>query len=114
MINIINNSKDTLLENQNDAQRYVFINTKKLSQDELQLEILDNAGGIAQNIINRVFEPYFTTKHQSVGTGIGLSMAYKIIKERHEQNIEVSNKDFIFENKEFRGASFIILFRKKI
>ena len=114
LINIINNSKDALLENQNDEQRYVFIYTKKLSQDELQLEILDNAGGIAQNIINRVFEPYFTTKHQSVGTGIGLSMAYKIIKERHEQNIEVSNKDFIFENKEFRGASFIILFSKKI
>ena len=114
LINIINNSKDALLENQNDAQRYVFINTKKLSQDELQLEILDNAGGIAQNIINRVFEPYFTTKHQSVGTGIGLSMAYKIIKERHEQNIEVSNKDFIFENKEFRGASFLISFSKKI
>ena len=114
LINIINNSKDALLENQNDAQRYVFINTKKLSQDELQLEILDNAGGIVQNIINRVFEPYFTTKHQSVGTGIGLSMAYKIIKERHEQNIEVSNKDFIFENKEFRGASFLISFSKKI
>ena len=114
LINIINNSKDALLENQNDAQRYVFINTKKLSQDELQLEILDNAGGIAQNIINRVFEPYSTTKHQSVGTGIGLSMAYKIIKERHEQNIEVSNKDFIFENKEFRGASFLISFSKKI
>ena len=114
LINIINNSKDALVENQNDGHRYVFIYTKKLSQDELQLEILDNAGGIAQNIINRVFEPYFTTKHQSVGTGIGLSMAYKIIKERHEQNIEVSNKEFIFENKDFKGASFIILFSKKI
>ena len=106
LINIINNSKDALIENQTDKNRYVFITTKKVSEDKLLLEILDNAGGIPENIINRVFEPYFTTKHQSIGTGIGLSMVYKIIKERHEQTIEVCNKEFNFENKEYKGASF--------
>ena len=111
LINILNNSKDALIEHQKDKDKYIFINTKKISENSIQLEILDNACGIPENIINRVFEPYFTTKHQSVGTGIGLSMAYKIIKERHEQNIEVSNKTFIYENKEYKGACFILTFQ---
>ena len=113
LINILNNAKDALIEHQKDKDKYIFINTEKISATSIQIEILDNAGGIPENIIDRIFEPYFTTKHQSVGTGIGLSMVYKIIKDRHEQNIEVSNKSFIFENKHYKGACFILTFQNK-
>ncbi|MGB5793987.1 PAS domain-containing sensor histidine kinase, partial [Poseidonibacter sp.] len=70
IINIINNSKDALKENNQDIERLLFIETKKIN-NTLYLSIKDNAGGIPLKILDKIFEPYFTTKHQSIGTGIG-------------------------------------------
>ncbi|MTV29277.1 HAMP domain-containing histidine kinase, partial [Nitriliruptoraceae bacterium ZYF776] len=78
LINILNNSKDALKENlQNNEEKLIFIETKNIN-NSLTLKIKDNAGGIPENVINKIFEPYFTTKHKSIGTGIGLSIAYQI------------------------------------
>ncbi|WP_320034646.1 PAS domain S-box protein [Halarcobacter sp.] len=109
LINIINNSKDAIKEKiHTEENRFLFISVKKIDEKFAKLEIKDNAGGIEDNIINRIFEPYFTTKHQSIGTGLGLSMADKIIRKRHGFDIDVYNKEFKYENQKFKGACFSI------
>ncbi len=110
LINIINNAKDSIIENISDKEdRYIFINTKKIN-NKVVLEIKDNALGINEKIINRIFEPYFTTKHQSIGTGIGLSMVYQIIVQRHNGTISAKNEEFEYNKKMFKGACFSISF----
>ncbi len=78
------------------------------------MEIKDSGGGIDEEIINRIFEPYFTTKHQSFGTGIGLAMTHKFITQRHKYSIEATNIKFEFKNKQYRGASFVIIFEDNL
>ncbi|MDD4883982.1 ATP-binding protein, partial [Sulfuricurvum sp.] len=57
------------------------------------LSLQDNGGGIAENIIGRIFEPYFTTKEEGKGSGIGLYMSYAIIRTKMGGNINVVNTD---------------------
>lgn len=108
LINIANNSKDAVLENCFD-KRLVFIKTFKC-EDNFVIEIYDNGGGINDSILSRVFEPYFTTKQQDLGTGIGLSMSHEILVDRHNAYMEVSNRDFVYKNKKYYGALFKIIF----
>ncbi len=108
-INIINNAKDKLKEiEQSKQKRYIYVKTRKVDKDCLEIVIKDNGGGIDENIIHRVFEPYFTTKHQSIGTGLGLSMAEKIISLRHKGEVGVHNTVFEYEGKKYKGACFLI------
>jgi len=113
LINIMNNAKDALIQNVNEGDRLIFISTKKINENSLELKICDNAGGISKDIIQRIFEPYFTTKHKSIGTGLGLSIVDKIIRQRHEQIINVYNESFKHEGKDYMGACFSIIFTKK-
>ena len=92
ILNIINNSKDALKEIE-ENQRYIFINVSK-KEKSILIEIIDTAGGIEENIINKVFEPYFTTKHKSQGTGLGLYMTHKIITESLEGSIRIENTSY--------------------
>lgn len=98
LINIINNAKDILIE-KNIVEPWIKIITES-STTEVIISIEDNAGGIPEHIIDRIFEPYFTTKHQSQGTGLGLHMSYKIITESLNGNIYVKNTN--------SGAKFTI------
>ena len=110
LINILNNSKDALKENlQNNEEKLIFIETKNIN-NSLILKIKDNAGGIPENIINKIFEPYFTTKHKSIGTGIGLSIAYQIITKHHDAHIFASNDTYEYNHKTYTGACFTIIF----
>lgn len=79
MINIINNSKDAFLENKIKDP----IITVDLIKDEkfYIITLEDNAGGIPEEILPKIFDSYFTTKKDSEGTGLGLSMSYKIVTE---------------------------------
>ncbi len=113
LINIINNAKDMLVENVRESERLIFISTKLLDDTSLELKICDNGGGIPLNIIDRIFEPYFTTKHQSNGTGLGLSMSHKIITQRHHQTIVAYNDEFEYGGKSYKGACFEIIFNVK-
>ena len=113
-INIINNSKDVLKElSELEHERYLFISTKKLDENNLQITITDNGGGIKEDVIGKIFEPYFTTKHKSIGTGLGLSMVDKIIRERHNGVVKVYNEEFEYNNILYKGARFIILLSSK-
>ncbi|MGM0519330.1 MAG: PAS domain S-box protein [Campylobacterota bacterium] len=113
LMNIINNSKDALKENTyNIYRRLILIETNKINEG-LVLTIKDNGGGIKEEIMDKIFEPYFTTKHQSVGTGIGLSMVYKILLEHHNAKVSAYNEKFTYEGSTYTGACFKIIFYKE-
>jgi signal transduction histidine kinase len=78
MLNIFNNSRDAI-KYQKKRQLMIIIDIVEID-DMVKIEIEDNAGGIDEEIINRVCEPYFTTKFESDGTGIGLYMSKMIIE----------------------------------
>jgi len=106
IINIISNANDAFI-NTKVEERYIFINTY-IKNNNAIIEIKDNAGGISTEIINKIFEPYFTTKHKSLGTGLGLYMTRQIISQSIKGSIEVKNETFKFNNELLKGASFII------
>jgi signal transduction histidine kinase len=107
LLNIIANAKDAMILNE-IKKRYLFITIKEENK-KVFIELKDNAGGIKEDILPKVFEPYFTTKHKSKGTGIGLYMAYKLITESMNGDIDVENTSYLYEDKEFTGALFKIV-----
>ena len=108
LINIFNNSKDALEETKQSTP-LIFISAQKNNNKAL-IKIKDNAGGIPENIISKIYEPYFTTKHQSQGTGLGLHMTYRLITERMHGKIEALNTKFEYDGKIYTGVEFIITF----
>jgi signal transduction histidine kinase len=106
ILNIINNAINAF-EDKNNNHKFIFIDAYK-ENNKIIIQIKDNAGGIEKNIIDRVFEPYFTTKHKSQGTGIGLYMSLEIIKKHMNGNLTVSNEEFTYENIKCIGAQFTI------
>ncbi|MGJ0351917.1 PAS domain S-box protein [Aliarcobacter cryaerophilus] len=110
-LNIISNSKD-VLKSIEEKDRFIFIKTKKIDENKLELKFLDSGGGIDESIISKVLEPYFTTKHKSQGTGLGLAIVDKIVRERHKASIEIYNEEFIYNEKKYRGFSFKIIFER--
>lgn len=107
MLNICNNAKDVLIENRSEEERYFFITVVR-KEDTITISFKDSGGGIKEDIIDKVFEPYFTTKHQSIGTGIGLYMSNQIISKHFDGNIRVFNVEYEYEGKTLTGAEFII------
>ena len=105
-INILNNARDQL-ENFSHDERFIFISVKK-DENRAVISIKDNAGGIKEEIINRIFEPYFTTKGSDKGTGIGLFMSKEIIEKHFYGEIFAKNETLIYNKKEYKGANFII------
>jgi CHASE1-domain containing sensor protein/signal transduction histidine kinase len=105
IINILNNSKDVLLSKEEIEQKWIKIDLD-VNNDKFIITVEDNGNGIPENIISRVFEPYFTTKHKSQGTGLGLHMCYKIITESFKGNLSVKNSD--------NGAKFFIEIPREI
>ncbi len=106
ILTILANSKDILIEHNNDIkQKYIFIELKNNL-----LSIKDNAGGIEKENISKVFEPYFTTKHKSHGTGLGLYIVHKIVTKYLNASIEVQNVEYEYNKKVYKGAEFRILF----
>jgi signal transduction histidine kinase len=88
-LNILNNAKEALVEAQKDRR---LIRVRGYRQGgEICLEISDNAGGIKENIIDKVFDPYFTTKDEGKGTGIGLYMSKVIVETNMQGRLGVRN-----------------------
>lgn len=107
-INILNNSKDALVANiENISDRHIMIKVEKIENNVVFI-FKDSGGGINKDIIDKIYEPYFTTKHQSVGTGIGLYMTYQIVTKYLKGTIEVSNVNYIYEDKSLNGTQFVI------
>jgi len=91
ILNILNNAKDALIQ-KNISNKFININISQENSDIL-LYIEDNAGGIPKDIIQKVFDPYFSTKVQKNGTGLGLYMTKTIIEDKFKGTIKVSNKN---------------------
>ncbi|NVJ52616.1 MAG: PAS domain-containing sensor histidine kinase [Campylobacteraceae bacterium] len=103
IINILTNAKDAFYDKKEKDDNKITIEYKELKKVQ-KIIISDNAGGIAENIIDKVFDPYFSTKDNKNGTGIGLYMCKTIIEKHFEGRITVSNKK--------DGASFEITILK--
>jgi len=105
-MNIIKNAKD-IFDEKNLSSPIIKIIISK--EDNFQvIKILDNAGGVPEDIKNKIFDPYFTTKDEKRGTGIGLNLSKIIITEKHEGQISVENAMFIHNNESHTGACFIL------
>lgn len=105
LINILNNSKDAL-ELSSDEKLILIDVTKE--NNKLIIKIRDNAGGIPESILDKIFEPYFTTKHQSQGTGIGLYMCQEIILKHMNGYFDISNTQFEYNDKKYKGTLALI------
>ena len=93
IINLIQNSKDAFILNniQNKEITIILKEEQLLDKKYSLLEISDNAGGISKENIDKIFEPYFTTKHKSQGTGLGLFMSKMIIEKSLDGTIKHKN-----------------------
>lgn len=106
-LNIIKNSEDALSKSSIEDKK-IFIILKK-SREFAIISFIDNAGGIPKDIKNKIFEPYFTTKHKSSGTGVGLYMSKQIIEKHIRGVIRYENiKHRLGTNKMYQCAMFEI------
>jgi len=91
IVAILNNAKDALIQNKIKNAK-ISINSKK-TDGYIRITICDNAGGIDKEILEKIFDPYFTTKHKSQGTGLGLYMSRLIVEESLNGELKVKNTD---------------------
>jgi signal transduction histidine kinase len=100
ILSILNNSKD-VMELRDVRNPLIEISVERQSDQHIQIIIQDNGGGIDQDILDRIFEPYFTTKFPTVGTGMGLYVSRTIIEDHFGGHISVENSS--------NGARFLII-----
>ena len=104
LLNLINNSKDAFVQ-KNITNKEITIKTYTNTKDDfVYLEYIDNAQGLSKELFDKIYEPYFTTKHQSIGTGLGLFIC-KIV-------IENSFKGEIMHENISNGLKFTLKFPK--
>ena len=107
ILNILNNSFDAF-KHKNIKNKIIRINTN-IEDNFLKIVISDNAGGANSNVLDKMFELYFTTKHKAIGTGIGLYMVYQIITYHLKGRVYARNTCLIAKDKEEnKGISIII------
>jgi len=103
LLNLYNNAFYATNEKKKTADEnykpLVSVQTKKIN-DKIEIRVKDNGNGIPQKVVDKIFQPFFTTKPTGQGTGLGLSLSYDIIK-THGGEIKV-------ETKEGEGSEFII------
>ncbi|HLY68389.1 MAG TPA: ATP-binding protein, partial [Puia sp.] len=103
LLNLYNNAFYALAERRkSEGEGYeptIFVGTRK-SGNNVLITVRDNGNGIPQRVIDKIFQPFFTTKPTGQGTGLGLSLSYDIVK-AHGGEIKV-------ETKENKGTEFII------
>jgi signal transduction histidine kinase len=103
VLNLINNAfyvVDEKKKQQPDGyEPTVSVSTKKLN-GKVEIKVADNGNGIPQKVLEKIFQPFFTTKPTGQGTGLGLSLSYDIVK-AHGGELKV-------ETKEGEGSEFII------
>ena len=104
ILNLINNAFYTVSEkkkhNSNGYEPTVTVSTKK-ENGKIEIKVKDNGNGIPKKVLDKIFQPFFTTKPTGQGTGLGLSLAYDIVTKGHGGELKV-------ETKEGEGTEFII------
>jgi signal transduction histidine kinase len=104
LVNLINNAFYAVSERKkqesNGYEPTVEVVTKKID-DKIEIKVKDNGNGIPQKVLDKIFQPFFTTKPTGQGTGLGLSLSYDIITKGHGGELKV-------ETKEKEGTIFIV------
>jgi two-component system, NtrC family, C4-dicarboxylate transport sensor histidine kinase DctB len=104
VLNLIKNASDAITENEiKDAEIRVACKAEK---GWIEIEVSDNAGGIPAEIIEKIYDPYFSTKDEKNGTGLGLYMSKMIVEDHLQGSLEL-----ITDNK---GSSFIIKIKEEV
>ena len=99
LLNLFQNSRDAFLLHDRTVKRRIRLRIER-DQDTALIRVEDNAGGIGEEVLEQIFEPYFTTKHSRQGTGLGLFMSRMIIQKSFKGSLEVRNRP--------QGAEFTI------
>lgn len=99
LLSILNNAKD-VLKDRGIKNPFVEIRVLEMPDRHIAIEIEDNGGGIDDSIVDKIFEPYFTTKNEKSGTGLGLYMAKIIVEKHHAGALSVKNSS--------SGALFVV------
>jgi two-component system NtrC family sensor kinase len=103
ILNLFNNAfyavNEKKQKNPEGYESIVSVSTKKIG-DKVEIKVTDNGNGIPQKVIDKIFQPFFTTKPTGQGTGLGLSLSYDIVK-AHNGEIRV-------QTKEGEGTEFIV------
>jgi signal transduction histidine kinase len=109
ILNLINNAFYTVNEKKKNAsaalvangyEPAVVVSTKKFD-DRIEIAVKDNGNGIPEKMLDKIFQPFFTTKPTGQGTGLGLSLSYDIVTKGHAGEINVRTN-------EGYGAEFIV------
>ena len=104
ILNLINNAIYAVNERKKHEQEgyepTIVISTQR-HKDKVEIRVKDNGNGIPQKLLDKIFQPFFTTKPTGEGTGLGLSLSYDIITKGHGGDLKVSTR-------EGKGTEFII------
>ncbi len=105
-LNIISNSQDAL-SSQSEKKLIEVMATS--SKNKIRINIVDNGSGIEEDILPHVFEPYYTTKYKSAGTGIGLYMSQQIIQKHMHGTISCKNINYKMHNQNFEHCTLFTI-----
>jgi C4-dicarboxylate-specific signal transduction histidine kinase len=95
-MNLFSNAKDALEEHRTE-DREIEIVVRQEGANAI-IDVIDNGGGFSESVHDRMFEPYFTTKHKASGTGIGLHMSKQIIEKQMQGSISATTVAYTFHN----------------
>ncbi len=104
ILNIFKNAQDNFRDK--DIQNANITIVSKDTETGVEISFIDNGGGVPEDIINNIFDPYFSTKSEANGTGLGLSMSRTIVNNHHKGNITATNTN--------DGVCFMITLKDKI
>jgi len=109
LINLFVNSQEAIADTkiQNGA---IYINTSS-KNEYFQLEIFDNGGGVDANILETIFDPYITTRHQYFGKGMGLFITREMIHNGFHATIQTDNYSYTINDNNFTGLRHIVKFK---
>ena len=93
ILNLVSNAKDALLDKEFHTDKKVILLSCNSSTEYIEFIIKDNAGGVDEEIVSKIFNPYFSTKKEKNGTGLGLYMSKIIIEEHLNGKLSVTNID---------------------
>jgi signal transduction histidine kinase len=111
ILNLINNAFYAVSErkklNESGYEPTVIVSTRK-EKEKVEIKVKDNGTGIPQKVIDKIFQPFFTTKPTGSGTGLGLSLSYDIVTKGHGGELSVRTPSEKVETKEGGGSEFVI------
>ena len=108
IINTINNAKEAVFK-QDEYEKIILISVKQNEEHVIEINLTDSGGGVSEEITQKIFEPYFSTKEDRNGTGLGLFIARKYVVNEFKGTIGTSNIHFEYEDKKYFGANFKII-----